>query len=74
MSAFADCKGGVVEFTKGALTLYKSSPGVRRGFCARCGSTLTYETDALPGEVHVHIGALDRPEDFPPHREADVPR
>ena len=52
VSAFADCKGGVVEFTKGAPTLYESSPGVRRGFCARCGSTLTYETDALPGEVH----------------------
>ena len=70
VSVFADCKGGIVEFTKGAPTLYQSSPGVRRGFCARCGSTLTYETDALPGEIHVHIGALDRPEDFPPHGKA----
>ena len=43
--------------------------GVRRGFCARCGSTLTYETDALPGEIHVHIGALDRPEDFSAARQ-----
>ena len=46
-----------------------TSPGVRRGFCARCGSTLTYETDALPGEIHVHIGALDRPEDFSASRQ-----
>ena len=38
VSVFADCKGGIVEFTKGAPTLYESSPGVRRGFCARCGS------------------------------------
>ena len=70
VSAFADCKGGVVEFTKGALTLYESSPGVRRGFCARCGSTLTYETDALPGESAC---ALDRPEDFPPHGKPTFP-
>ena len=53
VSVFADCKGGVVEFTKGAPRLYESSPGVHRGFCARCGSTLNYETDALAGEVHV---------------------
>ena len=56
VSVFAECTGGVVEFTKGAPRLYESSPGVHRGFCARCGSTLNYETDALAGEVHVHIG------------------
>jgi hypothetical protein len=47
---------------------------VRRGFCARCGSTLTYETDSLPGEIHVHIGALDRPEDFPPLGKSSFPQ
>src|SRR5262249_6255174 len=66
----ADCKSGIVEFTKGAPTLYASSPGVRRGFCARCGSTLTYVAGALPGGGHIPIGALDRPEDFPPHSTA----
>ena len=67
VSAFADCKRHLVEFTKGTPKLFESSPGVRRGFCAECGSTLTYESDALPDEIHIHIGALDRPEDFPPH-------
>src|SRR5262245_40219689 len=43
VAAFADCRAGVVEFMNGAPALYESSPGVRRGFCARCGSTLTYE-------------------------------
>ena len=70
VSAFADCKSDVVEFTKGQPTLYESSPGVRRGFCARCGSTLTYE---IPGEIHIHIGAMDRPEDFPPHGKPTFP-
>ena len=66
VSVFLDCKSGLVEFTQGAPTLYESSPGVRRGFCARCGSTLTYETDALPDEIHIHVGAMDQPEDFAP--------
>ena len=70
VSAFADCKRHLVEFTKGTPKLFESSPGVRRGFCAECGSTLTYESDALPDEIHIHIGALDRPEDFPPHGRA----
>ena len=73
VSAFADCKRHLVEFTRGAPKLFESSPGVRRGFCADCGSTLTYETDALPDEIHIHIGALDKPEDFPPHGKPSFP-
>ena len=71
VSAFADCKAG--DVTKGAPTLYESSSGVQRGFCARCGSTLSYASDSLPGEIHIHIGALDRPEDFPPHGKPTFP-
>ncbi len=41
-----------------------------RGFCPKCGSTLTYEID---GEIHIHIGAMDRPEDFPPHDKPAFP-
>jgi hypothetical protein len=70
---FACCKREVVEFTKGAPALYESSPGVRRGFCSNCGSTLTYESDAFPGEIHIHIGTMDRPEDFPPHNKPAFP-
>ncbi|MCU9847716.1 GFA family protein [Defluviimonas sp. WL0024] len=28
--------------TRGELTVYRSSPGVERGFCSRCGTSLTY--------------------------------
>jgi hypothetical protein len=31
-----------------------------RGFCARCGSTLTWGNPNLPGETHSHIGAFER--------------
>lgn len=66
VSVFADCKRNVVEWISGTPAFYESSPGVRRGFCAKCGSTLTYESDDFPDEIHIHVGALDRPEDFPP--------
>jgi hypothetical protein len=32
-----------------------------RGFCKRCGSTLTCEVAALPTEAHFHVGAFDDP-------------
>ena len=71
--AFADCKRHLVEFTRGAPKLFESSPGVRRGFCGECGSTLTYESADIPDEIHIHIGALDRPEDFPPRGSPAFP-
>ena len=43
----------------GALAWYRSSPGVRRGFCAGCGSSLFWLGDA--GQVRFAAGALDDP-------------
>ena len=54
------------EVTRGAPVRFVSSPGVARRFCARCGTPLTYEAERFPGEVHVTVGSLDRPEEFPP--------
>jgi len=33
------------EIISGNLTIYESSPGVRRGFCNRCGTSLSYAGD-----------------------------
>jgi hypothetical protein len=47
--------------TKGEVTKFDSSPGrTRRGFCARCGSTLTCETLPQITETHFHVGAFDQ--------------
>jgi hypothetical protein len=54
----------------GAPERFPSSPGVTRTFCPRCGSPLTYEGARWPGEVHVLIGTMDRPQDFVPERDA----
>jgi len=53
---------------KGEITKFNSSPGRWRGFCARCGSTLTCEGEPLPTETHFHVGAFDRAAQLQPTR------
>ena len=72
-AAYADCRRETVKFTHGAMKRYQSSPGAYRGFCSRCGSTLAFESDAKPGEIHIHIGALDEPGAFSPTAPPDFP-
>jgi hypothetical protein len=59
-------------WTTGEPVRFHSSPGVTRSFCGRCGTSLTYEGARWAGEMHVLVGALDHPEDFPPQRDAFV--
>ncbi len=55
-----------LTFTKGTPKIYGSSKGVKRGFCADCGTSLTYEAERFPDYVQVHLGAFDEPERFSP--------
>ncbi len=61
--AFAD---DAVSLTSGVIAKYESSPGVERGFCGRCGSTLTCSNPKLPGETHFHLGAFERANELAP--------
>jgi hypothetical protein len=47
-----------LEWTRGRPKHFASSNLARRGFCAECGTPLTYEAE---GEVELCIGALDNP-------------
>jgi hypothetical protein len=58
VSVFVAYKRDAYTVTQGEITKFNSSPGRLRGFCARCGSTLTCEGDNSP-EMHFHIGAFD---------------
>ena len=49
--------------------MFESSPGVERGFCARCGTSLTYRRANRPGLFDVTTASLDDPEAFPPTKE-----
>lgn len=44
---------------QGQLAEYRSSPSVTRGFCANCGTSLTYRHEARGGEVDVTLASLD---------------
>jgi hypothetical protein len=47
--------------TKGRLAEYRSSPQVVRGFCAKCGTSITYRHDKRPAEIDVTLVTLDDP-------------
>lgn len=56
----------------GEGTLYVSSEGVKRHFCEKCGSPISYEGSRWPGEIHFFIGVFDDPEVFEPTGHAYV--
>ena len=45
---------------------FKSSPNVVRGFCGKCGTSLTYQADDFPDEIDITICSLDDPSTLPP--------
>lgn len=48
------------EVTEGELKIYHSSPGVRRGFCNKCGTSLSYAGDGWT-DIAVLSATLDDP-------------
>ncbi len=55
----------------GSIEIYESSPGVLRGFCRRCGTSLTYQKNSkvLEGaqdDVYIATRTLDDPNAHPP--------
>src|SRR5271166_2693395 len=51
--------------TRGAPAVYRSSKIAERGFCAVCGTPLTYRL-IDGGRISVTIGSLDRPAEVAP--------
>ncbi len=50
-----------LRVTRGALREYRSSAQVWRGFCAQCGTALTYRRDTRGAEIDVTLATLDDP-------------
>jgi len=55
-----------LSYTSGTVKTFKSSVGVRRKFCADCGTPMSYEAASHPGEIHIYISTLEQPALFPP--------
>lgn len=47
--------------THGEMHSYHSSPGVTRGICAACGTSLSYEHVDRPGDIDLTLNSLDEP-------------
>jgi hypothetical protein len=56
------------RWTKGAPGIFKSSSVVERGFCARCGTPLSFAYVDSP-RIAVAIGSLDHPEQVTPENQ-----
>lgn len=56
-------RDAVLTWTRGTPKHFQSSNAARRGFCADCGTPLTYEA---PDGVALAIGAFDRPQQIAP--------
>jgi hypothetical protein len=64
--AWATFAAGSFELTRGEPAIHASSKGVKRGFCAECGTSLTYTAEFLDGFVDVTVASMDDPEALPP--------
>lgn len=55
--------------------IYKSTPGVGRAFCTKCGTPLTWETDLgdLGPVCAFHIGTYDNPDALMPTAHSFYP-
>jgi len=56
-------------FTKGEPKKYRTNTGADRTFCGDCGTSITYENGARPGEIDITTGSLDNAEAFPPTKD-----
>jgi hypothetical protein len=57
--AWGTFERGSFRIMRGRLAEFRSSPPVVRGFCAGCGSCLTYSHEARPEEIDVTLATLD---------------
>ena len=69
--AFAPMPREALVFTRGAPKLFQSSAIAERGFCAECGTPLTYR-NVKSARISVTIGSLDDPEATPPEFQLEA--
>lgn len=61
MVPWGTCARDALRVTRGRLSEYRSSAQVWRGFCARCGTSLTYRHEARAAEIDITLASLDDP-------------
>ncbi len=69
--AFAGVRVSEFFITSGAIATFSSSDIAKRGFCARCGTPLTYEGSGSD-RISVTLGSLDDPNAAEPRTQLGV--
>jgi len=59
--AWATYERDSFDVKHGKMHWHHSSPGVTRGICNNCGSSITYENEKRPGEIDITVNSLDDP-------------
>jgi hypothetical protein len=57
---------GSFHVTQGELTLHNSSEPVERGFCGKCGSTISYFHSGRPDYIDITLVTLDESDELRP--------
>lgn len=57
---------GQWRWTGETPAVYVSSHGVKRHFCATCGTQMAYEGQRWPHEIHFYAASLENPAEFEP--------
>lgn len=67
-AALVEVEWSEMSWTRGTPASWHSSEGVRRLFCASCGTPLAYAHD---GGIELTTGAFDDPENVPPRHQTN---
>lgn len=62
VASWMDFKRQQVELTSGKIEEFASSEFARRGFCAKCGSSLSYRDTRYEDYFTLSIASLDNPD------------
>lgn len=61
MVAWATYQRDTFRVARGEMHFYESSPGVTRGICSACGTSISYENATRSGEIDLTLNSLDDP-------------
>ncbi len=66
MVPWATFRKSQVTFTGNTLVRHVSSPGVVRGHCSRCGTSISYCNDRRPDDIDLTLASMDDAAAFRP--------
>ncbi len=69
--AFGGVPVGEFEISRGEISMFRSSTIAERGFCAQCGTPLTYRILGRD-RIGFTLGSLDHPESVPPTEQLGI--